>query len=83
MVQDAKAVAIDTNDAPAVSRWRESNRAVSNKYLSSVQADLNVKLKVMLLLQLLNSVGQVRKAVTVNPDLPPPDISQMRINDGE
>lgn len=29
MVQDAKAVAINTNDGPAVSRWRESNRAVS------------------------------------------------------
>ncbi|XP_024941979.1 vinculin isoform X19 [Cephus cinctus] len=59
MVQDAKAVAINTNDSPAVSRWRESNRA------------------------LLNSVGQVRKAVTVHPDLPPtPDLSQLRVNDG-
>ncbi|XP_015597555.1 vinculin isoform X20 [Cephus cinctus] len=58
MVQDAKAVAINTNDSPAVSRWRESNRA------------------------LLNSVGQVRKAVTVHPDLPPtPDLSQLRVND--
>ncbi|XP_023288083.1 vinculin isoform X9 [Orussus abietinus] len=28
MVQNAKAVAINTNDAPAVSRWRESNRAL-------------------------------------------------------
>ncbi|XP_015597550.1 vinculin isoform X14 [Cephus cinctus] len=60
MVQDAKAVAINTNDSPAVSRWRESNRA------------------------LLNSVGQVRKAVTVHPDLPPtPDLSQLRVNDEE
>ncbi|XP_015597551.1 vinculin isoform X15 [Cephus cinctus] len=60
MVQDAKAVAINTNDSPAVSRWRESNRA------------------------LLNSVGQVRKAVTVHPDLPPtPDLSQLRVNDGD
>ncbi|XP_046612827.1 vinculin isoform X7 [Neodiprion virginianus] len=57
MVQDAKAVAINTNDGPAVSRWRESNRA------------------------LLSNVGQVRKAITVNPDLPPPpDMSQLRIN---
>ena len=29
MVQDAKAVAINTNDGHAVSRWRESNKAVS------------------------------------------------------
>ncbi|XP_046419160.1 vinculin isoform X6 [Neodiprion pinetum] len=60
MVQDAKAVAINTNDGPAVSRWRESNRA------------------------LLSNVGQVRKAITVNPDLPPPpDMSQLRINNEE
>lgn len=29
MVQDAKAVAINTSDGPSVSRWRDSNRAVS------------------------------------------------------
>jgi len=29
MVQDAKAVAINTQDSVAVSRWRDSNRAVS------------------------------------------------------
>lgn len=29
MVQDAKAVAMNTSDGHAVSRWRESNRAVS------------------------------------------------------
>lgn len=29
MVQDAKLVAININDSNAVSRWRESNRAVS------------------------------------------------------
>ncbi|XP_046665543.1 vinculin isoform X8 [Homalodisca vitripennis] len=45
MVQDAKAVAMNTHNAAAVSRWRESNRA------------------------LLSSVGQVRRAVTVTPDL--------------
>lgn len=45
MVQDAKAVAMNTHNSAAVSRWRESNRA------------------------LLNAVGQVRRAVTVTPDL--------------
>uniref|UniRef100_A0A1B6ERX3 Vinculin n=1 Tax=Cuerna arida TaxID=1464854 RepID=A0A1B6ERX3_9HEMI len=45
MVQDAKAVAMNTHNAAAVSRWRESNRA------------------------LLSTVGQVRRAVTVTPDL--------------
>jgi hypothetical protein len=29
MVQDAKAVAVNPQDSVAVSRWRESNRAVS------------------------------------------------------
>lgn len=29
MVQDAKAVAMNTHNSAAVSRWRESNRAVS------------------------------------------------------
>jgi hypothetical protein len=32
MVQDAKAVAMNTQDTVAVSRWRESNRAVSFSY---------------------------------------------------
>jgi hypothetical protein len=32
MVQDAKAVAINTKDPVAVSRWRDSNRAVSVSY---------------------------------------------------
>jgi len=32
MVQDAKAVAINTQDPVAVSRWRDSNRAVSFSY---------------------------------------------------
>jgi len=32
MVQDAKAVAINTQDTVAVSRWRDSNRAVSFSY---------------------------------------------------
>lgn len=32
MVQDAKAVAINTQDPVAVSRWRDSNRAVSSSY---------------------------------------------------
>ncbi|XP_054274607.1 vinculin-like isoform X9 [Macrosteles quadrilineatus] len=45
MVQDAKAVAMNTHNSAAVSKWRESNRA------------------------LLNSVGQVRRAVTVMPDI--------------
>ncbi|XP_031788160.1 vinculin isoform X9 [Nasonia vitripennis] len=64
MVQDAKAVAINTNDGPAVSRWRDSNRA------------------------LLAGVGQVRKAITVEPEgvspvpPPPPSLSQLRIHDG-
>lgn len=31
MVQDAKCVAIDPLDHNAVSRWRESNRAVSSE----------------------------------------------------
>ncbi|XP_066997398.2 vinculin isoform X4 [Anabrus simplex] len=58
MVRDAKAVAINTQDSTAISRWRESNRA------------------------LLTAVGQVREAVTVSPDLPPPpDMSNLRIND--
>ncbi|XP_066997396.2 vinculin isoform X2 [Anabrus simplex] len=60
MVRDAKAVAINTQDSTAISRWRESNRA------------------------LLTAVGQVREAVTVSPDLPPPpDMSNLRINDAE
>ena len=29
MVQDAKSVAINITDGPSISRWRESNRAVS------------------------------------------------------
>ncbi|KAK9499773.1 hypothetical protein O3M35_002746 [Rhynocoris fuscipes] len=45
MVQDAKAVAINPLDHAAVSRWRESNRA------------------------LLSSVGEVRHALTVMPDV--------------
>ncbi|XP_054274601.1 vinculin-like isoform X2 [Macrosteles quadrilineatus] len=53
MVQDAKAVAMNTHNSAAVSKWRESNRA------------------------LLNSVGQVRRAVTVMPD-----INNLHINDG-
>ncbi|GFG30612.1 hypothetical protein Cfor_05176 [Coptotermes formosanus] len=57
MVQDAKAVAINTQDAVAVSRWRDSNRA------------------------LLTAVGEVRHAVTVTPDLPPPpDMTDLHIN---
>ncbi|XP_020289490.1 vinculin isoform X3 [Pseudomyrmex gracilis] len=58
MVQDAKLVAMNINDNTAVSRWRESNRA------------------------LLANVGQVRKAITIQPDLVPPlDVSQLRITD--
>ncbi|XP_076240791.1 vinculin isoform X9 [Calliopsis andreniformis] len=58
MVQDAKLVAININDGTAVSRWRESNRA------------------------LLSNVGQVRKAIVVQPDvIPPPEISQLHLND--
>ncbi|XP_076394841.1 vinculin isoform X11 [Megachile rotundata] len=58
MVQDAKLVAININDSNAVSRWRESNRA------------------------LLANVGQVRKAIIVQPDLiPPPEVSQLHLND--
>ncbi|XP_043601499.1 vinculin isoform X10 [Bombus pyrosoma] len=58
MVQDAKLVAININDSNAVSRWRESNRA------------------------LLSNVGQVRKAIIIQPDLiPPPEISQLHLND--
>ncbi|XP_076394838.1 vinculin isoform X8 [Megachile rotundata] len=60
MVQDAKLVAININDSNAVSRWRESNRA------------------------LLANVGQVRKAIIVQPDLiPPPEVSQLHLNDEE
>lgn len=58
MVQDAKAVAINTQDTVAVSRWRESNKA------------------------LLSAVGEVRHAVTVTPDLPPPpEMSNLHISD--
>ncbi|XP_044004486.1 vinculin isoform X4 [Aphidius gifuensis] len=58
MVQDAKRVAININDPPSISHWRESNRA------------------------LLNSVGQVRRAL--HPDQrTSPDLSQLRINDVE
>ncbi|XP_076677173.1 vinculin isoform X4 [Andrena cerasifolii] len=58
MVQDAKLVAININDSNAVSRWRESNRA------------------------LLANVGQVRKAIVVQPDaVPPPEVSQLHLND--
>ncbi|XP_015127898.1 vinculin isoform X4 [Diachasma alloeum] len=56
MVQDAKAVAMNITDGPAISRWRESNRA------------------------LLNSVGQVRRAVHTDQRTSP-DLSQLRIND--
>ncbi|CAL1679586.1 unnamed protein product [Lasius platythorax] len=58
MVQDAKLVAMNINDSAAVSRWRESNRA------------------------LLANVGQVRKAIVIQPDLVPPlEMSQLHIND--
>ncbi|XP_029174151.1 vinculin isoform X10 [Nylanderia fulva] len=58
MVQDAKLVAMNINDSGAVSRWRESNRA------------------------LLATVGQVRKAIVIQPDLVPPlEMSQLHIND--
>ncbi|XP_057332739.1 vinculin isoform X11 [Microplitis mediator] len=56
MVQDAKAVAMNITDAPSISHWRESNRA------------------------LLNSVGQVRKALHLDQRTSP-DISQLRISD--
>ncbi|XP_054016256.1 vinculin isoform X6 [Hylaeus anthracinus] len=60
MVQDAKLVAININDGNAVSRWRESNRA------------------------LLANVGQVRKAIVIQPDIiPPPEVSQLHLNDDE
>ncbi|XP_046400954.1 vinculin isoform X9 [Ischnura elegans] len=59
MVQDAKAVAMNMSDHNAITRWRESNRA------------------------LLSSVGMVRQAVIVTPDLPPPpDMSALHINAG-
>ncbi|KAK9499771.1 hypothetical protein O3M35_002746 [Rhynocoris fuscipes] len=54
MVQDAKAVAINPLDHAAVSRWRESNRA------------------------LLSSVGEVRHALTVMPD-----VNNLRISEPE
>ncbi|XP_031842675.1 vinculin isoform X9 [Nomia melanderi] len=60
MVQDAKLVAININDSNAISRWRESNRA------------------------LLTNVGHVRKAIVVQPDIiPPPEVSQLHLNDDE
>ncbi|KAJ8682712.1 hypothetical protein QAD02_018504 [Eretmocerus hayati] len=63
MVQDAKSVALNPNDPTAVSRWRDSNRA------------------------LLAGVGQVRKAIGIEPEVsspippPPPSLSSMRIHD--
>ncbi|XP_013776382.1 vinculin-like isoform X3 [Limulus polyphemus] len=62
MVQDAKAVAMDTTDQRAISRWRESNKA------------------------LVTSVGQVRYAVTITPEVeppvvpPPPDMHNLHIS---
>ncbi|XP_076353431.1 vinculin-like isoform X7 [Tachypleus tridentatus] len=50
MVQDAKAVAMDPTDQRAISRWRESNKA------------------------LITSVGQVRYAVTITPEVEPPEV---------
>ncbi|CAG2057810.1 unnamed protein product, partial [Timema podura] len=59
MVQDAKSVAMNIQDHVAISRWKESNRA------------------------LLSAVNEVRRAVTVTPDLPPPpDMANLHINDG-
>ncbi|XP_015836444.1 vinculin isoform X8 [Tribolium castaneum] len=56
MVQDAKSVAVNPADGAAVSRWRDSNKA------------------------LLNAVGEVRKAVQINPELPPlPDINSLNL----
>ncbi|XP_044260492.1 vinculin isoform X3 [Tribolium madens] len=56
MVQDAKSVAVNPADGAAVSRWRDSNKA------------------------LLNAVGDVRKAVQINPELPPlPDINSLNL----
>ncbi|XP_039286099.1 vinculin isoform X6 [Nilaparvata lugens] len=52
MVQDAKAVAMNTHDHNAVARWRDANHA------------------------LLKSVGRVRSAVTVVPD-----IYKLRLNE--
>ncbi|XP_013776385.1 vinculin-like isoform X4 [Limulus polyphemus] len=63
MVQDAKAVAMDTTDQRAISRWRESNKA------------------------LVTSVGQVRYAVTITPEVeppvvpPPPDMHNLHISE--
>ncbi|XP_015836445.1 vinculin isoform X9 [Tribolium castaneum] len=58
MVQDAKSVAVNPADGAAVSRWRDSNKA------------------------LLNAVGEVRKAVQINPELPPlPDINSLNLGD--
>ncbi|XP_044260495.1 vinculin isoform X6 [Tribolium madens] len=58
MVQDAKSVAVNPADGAAVSRWRDSNKA------------------------LLNAVGDVRKAVQINPELPPlPDINSLNLGD--
>ncbi|XP_044260497.1 vinculin isoform X8 [Tribolium madens] len=57
MVQDAKSVAVNPADGAAVSRWRDSNKA------------------------LLNAVGDVRKAVQINPELPPlPDINSLNLD---
>lgn len=36
------------------------------------------------MLQLLSNVGQVRKAIVIQPDvIPPPEVSQLHLNDGE
>lgn len=77
MVQDAKHVAINPADTAAVSRWRESNKAVS--YIRYKQSDYLI-VHFFFVKQLLNAVGKVRQAVQIHPELPPlPDINSLNL----
>lgn len=78
MVQDAKAVAVNPSDHNAVSRWRESNKAVS--FWSQATQSLDVLIPHFFLSKLLNAVGQVRNAVHVSPEHPPlPDFNTLNL----
>ncbi|XP_042236634.1 vinculin-like isoform X11 [Homarus americanus] len=71
MVQNAKDVAMNPEDQRAISRWRQSNQAASER------TEYTTKL--------LSAVGEVRRAVMVYPEEepiipPPPDMSSLSLN---